>query len=83
MDAAHAVVAARGYRGGSLQDVADRVGMSQTSLRHYFPAKSDRLLAVLKRRDEITSGAIPDDMEEDQVDSEIRTALFNEDIPGG
>ncbi|MCT9869291.1 TetR/AcrR family transcriptional regulator [Paenarthrobacter aurescens] len=82
LDAAHAVFAARGYRGGSLQDVADRVGMSQTSLLHYFPSKSDLLLAVLKRRDEITSGAFPDDMEEGLVDSVIRTALFNEDIPG-
>jgi AcrR family transcriptional regulator len=82
LDAAHAVFAARGYRGGSLQDVADRVGLSQTSLLHYFPSKSDLLMAVLKRRDEITSGSFPDDMEEGLVDSVIRTALFNEDIPG-
>ncbi|SDX20147.1 transcriptional regulator, TetR family [Arthrobacter sp. yr096] len=82
LDAAHAVFAARGYRGGSLQEVADRVGLSQTSLLHYFPSKSELLMAVLKRRDEITSGSFPDDMEEGLVDSVIRTALFNEDIPG-
>ncbi len=82
LDAAHAVFAARGYRGGSLQEVADRVGLSQTSLLHYFPSKSDLLMAVLKRRDEITGGSFPDDMEEGLVDSVIRTALFNEDIPG-
>lgn len=82
MDAAHAVFAARGYRGGSLQDVADRAGMSQTSLLHYFPSKRDLLMAVLERRDEITSGAFPDDMEEGLADSVIRTALYNEDIPG-
>ncbi|MFE4198283.1 TetR/AcrR family transcriptional regulator [Paenarthrobacter sp. NPDC056912] len=82
LDAAHAVFAARGYRGGSLQEVADRVGMSQTSLLHYFPSKSDLLMAVLRRRDEITSGSFPDDMEEGLVDSVIRTAVFNEDIPG-
>ncbi|MFC8040152.1 TetR/AcrR family transcriptional regulator [Paenarthrobacter sp. NPDC057355] len=82
LDAAHAVFAARGYRGGSLQDVADRAGMSQTSLLHYFPSKRDLLMSVLERRDEITSGAFPDDMEEGLVDSVIRTALYNEDIPG-
>lgn len=82
LDAAHAVFAARGYRGGSLQDVADRAGMSQTSLLHYFPSKRDLLMSVLKRRDEITSGAFPDDMEEGLADSVIRTALYNEDIPG-
>ena len=48
--AAHAVFAARGYRAGSLQEVADRVGMSQTSLLHYFPSKSELLLAVLNWR---------------------------------
>jgi AcrR family transcriptional regulator len=82
LDAAHAVFAARGYRGGSLQDVADRAGMSQTSLLHYFPSKRDLLMSVLERRDEITSGAFPDDMEEGLADSVIRTALYNEDIPG-
>ena len=82
LDAAHAVFAARGYRGGSLQEVADRAGMSQTSLLHYFPSKRDLLMSVLERRDEITSGAFPDDMEEGLADSVIRTALHNEDIPG-
>lgn len=82
LDAAHAVFAARGYRGGSLQDVADRAGMSQTSLLHYFPSKRDLLMSVLERRDEITSGAFPDDMEEGLADSVIRTALYNEGIPG-
>lgn len=82
LDAAHAVFAARGYRGGSLQEVADRAGMSQTSLLHYFPSKRDLLMSVLERRDEITGGAFPDDMEEGLADSVIRTALYNENIPG-
>jgi AcrR family transcriptional regulator len=81
--AAHAVFAARGYRGGSLQDVADRVGMSQTSLLHYFPSKSDLLLAVLNWRDSITGdGMAPPDPEEAFVDSILRQARFNEGIPG-
>ncbi|MCZ2403262.1 TetR/AcrR family transcriptional regulator [Paenarthrobacter sp. Z7-10] len=81
--AAHAVFAARGYRGGSLQDVADRVGMSQTSLLHYFPTKSDLLLAVLNWRDSITGdGTAPSDPDEAFVDEIIRQAHFNESIPG-
>jgi AcrR family transcriptional regulator len=83
LSAAHAVFAARGYRGGSLQDVADRVGMSQTSLLHYFPSKSDLLIAVLNWRDSITGdGTTPPDPEETLVDSVIRQARFNEEIPG-
>ncbi len=81
--AAHAVFAAHGYRGGSLQDVADRVGMSQTSLLHYFPSKSDLLLAVLYWRDNITGdGTTPPDPEEKLIDAVIRQARFNEEIPG-
>ena len=81
--AAHAVFAAHGYRGGSLQDVADRVGMSQTSLLHYFPSKSELLLAVLNWRDSITGdGTTPPDPEEALVDAVIRQARFNEDDSG-
>lgn len=81
--AAHAVFAAHGYRGGSLQDVADRVGMSQTSLLHYFPSKSDLLLAVLNWRDSITGdGTTAPDPEEALAVGVIRQARFNEEIPG-
>lgn len=81
--AAHAVFAAHGYRGGSLQDVANRAGMSQTSLLHYFPSKSDLLLAVLNWRDSITGdGTAPPDPEERLDDAVLRQARFNEDIPG-
>ena len=82
LDAAHAVFASRGYRGGSLQDVADQAGMSQTSLLHYFPSKSDLLMAVLARRDEITEKANPADMAEGLAEVVFRTAKYNEDIPG-
>lgn len=80
--AAHEVFAARGYWGGSLQDVADTVGMSQTSLLHYFPSKSELLLAVLEWRDGITGSGAARDPEEALVDAVIRQARFNESIPG-
>ena len=53
VDAAVEVFAVRGYRAGSFREVAERVGMSQTSLLHYFPSKEALLVAVLERRDEI------------------------------
>ncbi|MCC9069274.1 TetR/AcrR family transcriptional regulator [Arthrobacter cryoconiti] len=87
--AAHQVFAAHGYRGGSLQDVADKVGMSQTSLLHYFPSKSELLLAVLVLRDSVAAGeiarasdGIPAGLEESFVDAVIRQARFNETVPG-
>jgi AcrR family transcriptional regulator len=81
VDAAHQVFAARGYRGGSLQDVANVVGMSQTSLLHYFPTKRDLLLAVLDRRDSLGyRRAAP--AGEPLIDSVLRQAQYNESVPG-
>ena len=50
--AAFEVIAERGYRGTSLAAVADRVGLTQQGLMHYFPTKEDLLTAVLEARDE-------------------------------
>jgi len=83
IDAAHAVFASRGYARGSLQDVADRVGLSQTSLLHYFPTKTDLLLAVLEHRDEITGdGSSPPDPGESMVEGILRQTRYNETAPG-
>ncbi|KQQ03717.1 MULTISPECIES: TetR/AcrR family transcriptional regulator [unclassified Rathayibacter] len=81
--AAHAVFAARGYARGSLQDVADRVGLSQTSLLHYFPTKNELLLAVLEHRDLITGdGSSPPDPQEGLVAGILRQTRYNETAPG-
>lgn len=79
--AAFAVFAANGYRGGSLQDVADRVGLSQTALLHYFPSKRDLLVAVLARRDEVAhSSQLGDGMAfQEQL---VEQARLNESVPG-
>ncbi|PCC36076.1 TetR/AcrR family transcriptional regulator [Glutamicibacter sp. BW77] len=54
--AALQVFGARGYRGGTVQDVADAAGMSQTSVLHHYPNKQELLIAALKRRDAVTDG---------------------------
>lgn len=45
-DAAAEVFAERGYRGASTQDIADRLGMRQASLYHYFSSKEAALERV-------------------------------------
>ncbi|PPG16029.1 TetR/AcrR family transcriptional regulator [Rathayibacter sp. AY1C6] len=83
IEAAHQVFAARGYARGSLQEVADRVGLSQTSLLHYFPSKTDLLFAVLEHRDLITGdGSSPPDPEEGLVAGILRQTRYNETAPG-
>jgi AcrR family transcriptional regulator len=82
VDAAYAVFVSRGYQGGSLQEVANTVGMSQTSLLHYFPTKSHLLLAVLNRRDSVARDGSPPPPDETMVESVLRQAAFNETHPG-
>ncbi|QEU94582.1 TetR/AcrR family transcriptional regulator [Streptomyces kanamyceticus] len=50
--AALEVIAERGYRGASLAAVAERVGLTQQGLLHYFPTKEALLVAVLEARDQ-------------------------------
>jgi AcrR family transcriptional regulator len=52
LDAAQSVFAESGYRGGSLNEVAQRAGYTRAGLLHHFPSKEAMLLALLDRRDE-------------------------------
>ncbi|MDN3297221.1 TetR/AcrR family transcriptional regulator [Streptomyces ficellus] len=54
--AALEVIAERGYRGASLGAVAERVGLTQQGLLHYFPTKEALLIAVLEERDQWDTG---------------------------
>lgn len=89
MRAAFEVFSAHGFTGGSLQDVADVVGMSQTSLLHYFPTKRDLLLAVLRRRDQVAyDGSRPEGDRPDGApgvslrEGVLRQAAYNATVPG-
>jgi AcrR family transcriptional regulator len=53
LEAAIEVFAANGYRGGSLRDIADRVGLSLAGLLHHFSSKSELLSGVLALRDDL------------------------------
>ena len=57
--AALEVIAERGYRGASLAAVAERVGLTQQGLLHYFPTKDALLVAVLEERDQWDADADP------------------------
>ncbi|MDT0542404.1 TetR/AcrR family transcriptional regulator [Streptomyces lonegramiae] len=51
------VIAERGYRGATLGAVAERVGLTQQGLLHYFPTKESLLVAVLEERDQWDTGS--------------------------
>jgi AcrR family transcriptional regulator len=49
-----------GFRGVSIADIANRVGISQPGLLHHFRTKEELLIAALERRDAESSGHIED-----------------------
>ncbi|MEV6288633.1 TetR/AcrR family transcriptional regulator [Kribbella sp. NPDC051770] len=52
LDAAMTVFGERGYANGSLQDIADRVGMTHAGVLHHFGSKEQLLIALLEYRDD-------------------------------
>ncbi len=47
------VVAREGYRGASVKEIADAVGLSQAGLLHYFESKEELFTEILRKRDEL------------------------------
>ncbi|MFJ4620374.1 TetR/AcrR family transcriptional regulator [Streptomyces sp. NPDC088812] len=45
------VFSSRGFRGGSLNDIAAAAGLTRAGLLHHFPSKQAVLLALLEQRD--------------------------------
>lgn len=51
LDAAIDIFGAKGYAGGTLQEIADQVGMTHAGILHHFGSKDQLLLEVLEHRD--------------------------------
>ncbi|WP_395244853.1 TetR/AcrR family transcriptional regulator [Agromyces sp. MMS24-K17] len=83
LQAALEVFAVSGYRGGSMRDIAERLGMSHTSLLHHFRTKSDLLAGVLELRDqeaeELIGAPSPG---ADRLRGLVRLVEHNQAVPG-
>ncbi|MFD0854798.1 TetR/AcrR family transcriptional regulator, partial [Actinomadura adrarensis] len=85
LDAALEVFAQHGAQGSSLQEIADRVGLSLPGLLHYFGSREELLLAVLERRDVLetenrTTKAVPEIRSPGEA--VVRTIRHNMEQPG-
>lgn len=52
LDAAVEIFGAKGFAGGTLQEIADEVGMTHAGILHHFGSKDQLLLEVLEHRDQ-------------------------------
>jgi len=53
IDVATRLIAERGYRGVSLDQIAQACEVTKQGLLHHFPSKAELLVAVLEHRDEV------------------------------
>ncbi|OYC97977.1 TetR/AcrR family transcriptional regulator [Microbacterium sp. Yaish 1] len=80
LDAAQEIFGAKGFANGTLQDIADQVGMTHAGILHHFGSKDQLLLEVLEHRDQtdvadLDGGRIPGGMA--LFRHLVRTAMMN------
>jgi AcrR family transcriptional regulator len=82
--AAMDIFAMQGFRGASLDAVADAVGMTRQGLLHYFPSKVQLLLGVLEVRNEDNIALVERLIDDSHgfADALVALARHNQDRPG-
>ncbi|WP_030437603.1 TetR/AcrR family transcriptional regulator [Actinoplanes subtropicus] len=84
LDAAVKVFSESGFHGGSLREVAERVGLSQPGLLHHFANKEKLLEAVLTYRDDLALERMGSDLPTGMglIDALIDLTSYNATTPG-
>jgi AcrR family transcriptional regulator len=82
IDTAFELFSTTGYRGATLTDVADRMGMTLTGLQHHFADKDLLLAAVLEERDRRSRAENPIEPDEDATEKLVEIAVRNMHSPG-
>ncbi|MFE3060618.1 TetR/AcrR family transcriptional regulator [Nocardia sp. NPDC059239] len=85
IDEALKAFADNGYRSASIAEIADRCGLSQPGLLHYFPNKAALLSAVLDYRDRLDYDRLGFDQQLRGKDALVRLAQLvehNMHVPG-
>lgn len=86
LESALEVIAREGYRGASVKELADAVGLSQAGLLHYFDSKDELFTAILRKRDEVDSRRFGDLDHEPSLDRMregfVGIVRHNAEVPG-
>ncbi|SEL53745.1 TetR/AcrR family transcriptional regulator [Rhodococcus maanshanensis] len=82
VEAAMAEIAERGYRATTLAAVAERVGLTQPGVLHYFPSKKHLLIGVLEARDQWDTAALLTRSTDVRLSHLEQIVEFNAERPG-
>jgi len=75
------VIARTGYRGTSVKELANAVGLSQAGLLHYFSSKEELFAEILAKRDEVNQHAAAE-RGESVIEGLVSIVRHNADVPG-
>jgi AcrR family transcriptional regulator len=76
------VIAREGYRGASVKELAEAVGLSQTGLLHYFDSKDELFTEILRMRDELDLETYREEAGVDPLRIFLRVMRHNAEVPG-
>lgn len=74
------VVDRAGFRGASVRELADAVGLSQAGLLHYFDSKEELFTAILRKRDEVDTSRVAPGA--DMIEVLLDVVRHNAETPG-
>ncbi len=75
------VIARTGYRGTSVKELANAVGLSQAGLLHYFSSKEELFAEILAKRDAVNEDASTQ-RGESVLEGLVSIVRHNADVPG-
>jgi AcrR family transcriptional regulator len=81
LEAALTLVAERGYRNSTLQEIADAVDLSKAGVLHYFTSRENLIAEVIRERDAHDAATFGQDAT-DMLDLLRKTMQHNESVPG-
>ncbi|WP_306320111.1 MULTISPECIES: TetR/AcrR family transcriptional regulator [unclassified Streptomyces] len=82
LEAALEVFAERGYKGASIDAVAERAGLTRQGVLHYYPSKKRLLFALLHLREDLNRQHVRSDWNDPDMPGRLAQALaFDQGIP--
>ncbi len=76
------VIAREGYRGASVKELAEAVGLSQAGLLHYFDSKDELFTEILRKRDDLDLETYREETDVDPIRIFLRVMRHNAEVPG-